>query len=90
MGNRTLKTADGSLTTSTYDAANQLHTAVDATGTRTFTFDASGNQQIVDELSGRTTNTWDFENQNTLVVLPSGSRVTMTYTADFLRYSKES
>lgn len=30
----------------------------------------------------RTTNAWDYENQNTLVELPDGSRVTMVYDTD--------
>jgi len=55
----------------------------------TFTFDASGNQQIENAPTGRTTNTWDYENQLTRVDLPSGARVTMAYDADFLRVRKE-
>jgi len=56
----------------------------------TYTYDANGNQQIVEEPSGaRTTHTWDYENQPTLVELSTGSRVTMTYNADNRRVSKE-
>ena len=40
-----MKNASGSLTTYTYDVANQLETSRDATGVTTYTFDANGNQQ---------------------------------------------
>ena len=52
------------------------------TYTTTFTFDAVGNQQIEQALSGATTNVWDYENQRTAVLLPSGARETITYNAD--------
>jgi hypothetical protein len=32
--------------------------------------------------TGITTNTWDYGNMRTLVLLPSGARETMTYNAD--------
>jgi RHS repeat-associated protein len=80
-----VKNEAGALTTSTYDAANQLVTSVAAAGTTTFTFDAAGNQQIDQAPSGTTTRAWDYENQETIVVLPSVARVTMSYTADFRR-----
>ena len=56
----------------------------------TYTFDASGNRQIVQAPSSAlTTNTWDYENRMTLVELPTGARVTMTYNANNRRVSKE-
>lgn len=49
------------LTTYTYDAANELRTSVDASGTTTFTDDASGNQRTIETPAGDlTTHTWDF------------------------------
>jgi hypothetical protein len=32
--------------------------------------------------TGITTNVWDYENQRTAVLLPSGQRETMLYNAD--------
>jgi uncharacterized protein RhaS with RHS repeats len=73
----------GVLTTSTFDAACQTQFAASPAGTTTFTFDAAGNQQIEQATSGTTTNVWNYENQRTLVLLPSGQRATMVYNADF-------
>ena len=48
------------------------------------------NQQVVVEPNAnRTTWTWDYENQPTLVQLPTGVRVTMAYHADNRRVKKE-
>ncbi len=88
VGNRLVKKATGALTTSTYDAANQHVTSVDASGTTTYTFDAAGNQQIEKAPSGTTTNTWNYENQMTLVQMSDGTRVTMAYNANFRRTDK--
>lgn len=41
------------------------------------------------QASERTALTWNFDTQRTGVVLPSGTRVTMAYTADFFRVTKE-
>ena len=56
---------------------------MDGTGTTTFTLDTSGNQQVEQAPGGRTTHTWNYENQRTAVVTPDDSRVTMTYNADW-------
>jgi len=48
-------------------------------------FDATGNQQVDQAPSGATTYVWNFENQMTGVLKPDGSRVTMTYNANFRR-----
>jgi len=86
-----VKIVDGASTTSTYDVANQLETAVDAAGTTTFVFDANGNQQVTIEPNGnRTTNVWDYENQTTVVQQPLGALITMSYNADNRRVRKES
>ena len=51
---------------------------------------SNGNQQVVVEPNAnRTTWTWDYENQPTLVQLPTGVRVTMAYHADNRRVKKE-
>ena len=59
-------------------------------GTTTFTFDAVGNQQIEQSPSGITTNVWNYKNQRTGVLLPSGQRETMTYNADLRNVRTES
>ncbi len=56
--------------------------------TATFGFDTAGNQQIEQAPTGTTTNTWNYENQMTLVQKPDGSRVTMAYNANFRRTQK--
>jgi len=77
------------LTTSVYDVANQTETSADASGVTTYTFDADGNQQIVQKPGGAlTTAVWDYENQNTLIELPDGSLVTMIYNADNRRIER--
>jgi RHS repeat-associated protein len=88
-GNRTLKVIDGARTTYVYDVANQLGTAEAAAGGTTYTFDANGNQRVVQEPTGdRTTTTWDFENQPRLYRLPDASRATMAYNAGNRRTEK--
>jgi YD repeat-containing protein len=72
-----------------FDVANQTQTQVNSSGTTTYSFDAVGNKQIVNAPGGITTNVWDYENQTTLTVKPSGQRVTMLYDADLLRVRKE-
>ena len=49
VGNRLVKDDSSALTTSTYDAANQLQTSVAAAGTTTYTFDGAGNQHVAQE-----------------------------------------
>ena len=89
-GNRLLKIHDGARTTSAYDAASQLIYSEDASGRTTYTFDADGNQEVVEQPSGeRTTYAWDYENRMTSVRLPSGVRNTMAYDADGLRVKLE-
>jgi len=36
-----------------------------------------------------TTNVWDYENMRTAVLLPNGSRETMTYNADLRQHLRE-
>jgi len=71
-----VKEVDGALTTSTFDAANQTMISHDASGVTTFTFDADGNQQIVQKPTGSlTTNVWDYENQRTRVGQIKGGQI---------------
>jgi RHS repeat-associated protein len=89
VGNRTLKLASGARTTTAYDAANQITTMIDSTGTTTMTYDAAGN--LVEERSPtnqRTTHTWDDENRQKKLQLPSLAVTTYTYRWDGLRYAK--
>ncbi|REJ91482.1 MAG: hypothetical protein DWQ34_15095, partial [Planctomycetota bacterium] len=89
-GNRLLKIHDGARTTSAYDAANQLIYSEDASGRTTYTFDADGNQEVVEHPAGdRTTYAWDYENRMTSAQLPSGVRNTMAYEPDGLRVKLE-
>ncbi len=59
-------------------------------GRTTYTFDPNGNQQIERAPSGeRTTTIWDFENQPRGMLLPSESRITYTYNAEFRRVESD-
>ena len=90
-GNRIKKERDAVLTRFEYDAANQLTTQIDAGGRTTYTFDANGNQHVVEEPNAdRTTTTWDYENQPRVYEKPTNALVTMTYNADSRRVCKES
>ena len=94
VGNRLTKTDNlaSETTTSTYDAANQLETSVDASGTTDYTYDEAGNlTTITDPSSNVTSYTWDEENRRTKVELasPSTEVVTSTYNGDGLRVKRE-
>jgi hypothetical protein len=67
-----------------------LHTRVAPNAARIVTFDAAGSYHIEEVPHGITVRNWDYENQQTRVANPHGSRVTMAYSADFRRVSKES
>ena len=85
-----MKIDSGARTTSVYDAANRLTYAQDSTGRTTFTFDASGNQiRQTSPTLQITTSAWDFENMNTVTILPALSRVTLTYNGDQMRVEKD-
>lgn len=92
VGNRLTNTDNltSAITTSTYDAANRLETAVDASGTTSYTYDAVGNlTKIEDPGSNVTSYTWDADNMRTKVEFPSGEVVTSTYDGDHLRVKRE-
>ena len=89
VGNRLTMRDRGVPTTYAYDVANQLLTWEDSTGTTTVTFDANGNLLVTDSASaGTTTNSWDFENKLTQVLLPTGVPNTMQYDGDGKRVQK--
>jgi len=69
--------------------ANQLETSEDASGVTTYTFDAAGNQQLIQHPDDtRTTNTWDDENRLVTVQPPDGAITTSIFRSDGLRYIK--
>ncbi|MFO1007747.1 MAG: hypothetical protein U0929_17420 [Planctomycetaceae bacterium] len=89
-GNRTLKVEDGARTTLVYDAANQLSSSADVSGTTNYTYDANGNQHVTVAPGGsRTTQIWDYENRLVKTLQPGGGVSTMAYDADGLRVRKE-
>jgi YD repeat-containing protein len=60
------------------------------TASTTYTYDLAGNLHIVEQPTGqRTTTTWDDQNRQTGVLLPTGAIVTNTYRFDGLRHSKQ-
>jgi YD repeat-containing protein len=99
VGNRTaLREATGVRTTWTYDLKYQLineHRWSTVGGfNTTHVYDPMGTRLIKNEAgvlttSGTTTSVWNFENERTLVLLPSGQRATMAYNADFRCVYKE-
>jgi RHS repeat-associated protein len=89
VGNRTVLTNSGALTTNTYNAGNELVTSQASAGVTTSTYDGDGN--LLTSLapgSQSTTNTWDGENRLTRVALPSGIVDSFTYNGDGLRVQK--
>jgi len=80
----------GALTTSIYNAANELTTSQASAGVTTSTYDGSGNL-LTSLAPGNqwTTNTWDGENRLTQVALPSGIVDTFTYNGDGQRVQKQ-
>ena len=90
VGNRTVQQKGGALTSSTYDAANQLVTSVSAGGTTTYTYDQAGNLTLVHAPGNvRTSYSWDDENRNTKLIIPGGAITTMSYRHDGLRVRKQ-
>ncbi len=78
------------LTTSTYNAANELATIQTGAGVTTNTYDGNGNLLISLAPSGQlTTNTWDGENRLKQVALPSEIVDSFTYNGDGQRVQKQ-
>jgi RHS repeat-associated protein len=89
VGNRLTQDDNGSVTTYTYNAANQITGSLSATAETVFFFDANGNMTHKWEPSGVTQYTWDFENRLRQVASPSGV-TNFGYNADGIRVFKES
>ena len=69
------------LTTSTYDAANQLQRSENNAGLTTYTYDANGNQRSIETPSSDiTTHTWTYENQLRSLENPLGEITTYAYS----------
>jgi RHS repeat-associated protein len=83
VGNRSVLVNNGSPTTYTYNAANELATSQTSAGVTTYKFDGCGNQLIMQAPSIQlTTYLWDGENRLTQVALPSGIVDTFVYNGD--------
>ena len=73
-----------------YDPANRLVTAVDGSGSTSYTFDADGNQRSVETPAGDlTTSTWNVSSQNTAVEQPDGSLVSFVWNSDDVRIVRD-
>ncbi len=90
VGSRTLSLNNGTPTTSTYNAGNELITCQTSMGVTTSTYDGGGNLlTCVAPGNEWTTNTWDGENRLTRALLPSGIVDSFTYSGDGLRVQKQ-
>ena len=81
--------ANGRRTTYQYDQADRLLTTNDGATVTTLSWDANGNNTLVQAGASVTTYTWDGENRLTKMALPGGSVVTNTYGSDGLRRKRE-
>jgi len=87
VGNRLTKLEGGTITSYSYDAANQLNYEYTPSQRTTYSYDANGNTALVNAGGSLTTNAWDIENHLTIVQLPAGGRTTATYDGDGKRRS---
>ena len=70
-----------------YDPADEQITQTVGSEVTTYSFDANGNQQVIQTNSGRTTYAWDYENRLVGSVDAAATRTTMSYEAqDGLRW----
>ena len=89
-GNRILTIKDGTRTTSTFDAANQLQVELTGADRTTYTFDNNGNEILVLQPDGsRITTLWDYENNSVVIATPANGLQTSVYDPDNLRVKKE-
>jgi RHS repeat-associated protein len=83
VGNRTVYQKGSSLpTTYTYDAANQLETAVNGAARTTYTYDLNGNVEVENASGTLTTHTWNDENQLTQVAKTGMTTNQYTFNGD--------
>jgi len=68
----------------TYDIANRLTTSISGATVTSFSFDANGNQILVNIAGALTSMSYDKENRLNLY-LASGSSVSYTYSGDMLK-----
>jgi RHS repeat-associated protein len=90
LGNRIAHNKDGVVTTSTFNAFNQLLTVTNAaTGEATsFAWDGNGNLLSETSAAGLKSYLWDFDNRLRKTVSPTQSAV-FSYSAGRIRASKE-
>lgn len=85
VGNR-IKSQDASgVTLYGFDAADRMLTRRTATLNTTYLYDADGNQTLAHIGGQRSSFTWDFENRNRQVTLPTAELVTFSYDGDLKR-----
>jgi RHS repeat-associated protein len=82
VGNRTVLAGLGGRTTYTYDAANQLETAVLGAARTTYTYDLNGNLEVENASGTLTTHTWNDENQLTQVAKTGMTTNQYTFNGD--------
>jgi YD repeat-containing protein len=87
VGNRLVREADGSLTTFTYDAANQITTH----NGLSFEYDGAGNLTTYDSGTQPTTRIYHWDDDNRLAKVEAFPNImtTMMYNADGLRVRVE-
>ena len=81
---------NGSPTTNTYNAANELATSQTSSGVTTSTYDGDGNLLTSSAPGSQLTSyLWDGENRLTQVALPTAIVDTFTYNGDGQRVQKQ-
>jgi RHS repeat-associated protein len=82
VGNRLVLKDGAVLTTSTYDAANQLQTQLEGSVRTTLTYDNAGNRTLENVGGVLTTYTWNQENRLTVLQQSNGTVTTLLYSGD--------
>jgi RHS repeat-associated protein len=83
LGNRVIANQNGSITSSSYDAANELVLLTPASGMpTTSSHDPNGNLTLENAGGSLTSYSWDFENRLIGVAYPTGQRQTFGYAAN--------
>ena len=88
-GNRLTLLSGGLPTTSTYDAANRILTAVSPTGRTTYVSSNVGNRISMTNSGGTTSYTYDSENYMTKAKLLNGTNATFIYNGKHRRVIRE-
>jgi len=83
VGNRLVANASGAITTSSYNAANELVLLTPASGQATSSsYDANGNLTVENVGGSLTSYSWDYENRLIGVAYPTGQPQTFGYAAN--------